>query len=54
MATANFSVPNNVKQAFNETFRDRNKSASIADQRYFNNAHSIGQTARLRDVSIPC
>ena len=30
MATVNFSVPEEVKQAFNETFKDRNKSAVIA------------------------
>ena len=31
MATVNFSVPEDVKNAFNETFRNRNKSAIIAD-----------------------
>lgn len=31
MATVNFSVPNEVKEAFNETFKDQNKSAIIAD-----------------------
>ena len=31
MATVNFSVPEEVKQAFNETFKDRNKSAVIAE-----------------------
>lgn len=31
MATVNFSVPEEVKQAFNETFKDQNKSAIIAD-----------------------
>ena len=31
MATVNFSVPDDVKHAFNETFKDRNKSAIIAD-----------------------
>lgn len=31
MATMNFSVPENVKEAFNTTFQDRNKSAVIAD-----------------------
>ncbi|MDS4022356.1 MAG: hypothetical protein RKR03_17905 [Candidatus Competibacter sp.] len=31
MATVNFSVPEEVKQAFNETFKDRNKSAIIAE-----------------------
>ncbi len=30
MATVNFSVPEDVKNAFNETFRNRNKSAVIA------------------------
>ena len=31
MATVNFSVPDNVRDAFNETFKDRNKSAIVAD-----------------------
>lgn len=31
MATVNFSVPEEVKQAFNETFKNQNKSAIIAD-----------------------
>ena len=31
MSTINFSVPEAVKQAFNETFEGRNKSAVIAD-----------------------
>ncbi len=31
MATVNFSVPEDVKQAFNETFKGQNKSAIIAD-----------------------
>ena len=31
MATVNFSVPDEVKQAFNETFKGRNKSAIIAE-----------------------
>jgi metal-responsive CopG/Arc/MetJ family transcriptional regulator len=31
MATVNFSVPEEVKQAFNETFKDRKKSAVIAE-----------------------
>lgn len=31
MATVNFSVPEDVKQAFNETFRGQKKSAIIAD-----------------------
>ncbi|AFL75955.1 hypothetical protein [Thiocystis violascens] len=31
MATVNFSVPEAIKQSFNETFRDQNKSAIIAD-----------------------
>ncbi|GAB6063174.1 hypothetical protein [Deferrisoma palaeochoriense] len=30
MATVNFSVPDEVKKAFNETFAGRNKSAIIA------------------------
>ena len=31
MATVNFSVPDEVKDAFNATFSDVNKSAVIAD-----------------------
>jgi metal-responsive CopG/Arc/MetJ family transcriptional regulator len=31
MATVNFSVPEDVKRAFNEAFEGRNKSAIIAD-----------------------
>jgi hypothetical protein len=31
MSTVNFSVPEAVKQSFNDTFRGRNKSAIIAD-----------------------
>lgn len=31
MSTVNFSVPEEVKQLFNETFQDQNKSAIIAD-----------------------
>ena len=31
MATVNFSVPDDVREAFNETFKDRNKSAIIAE-----------------------
>jgi metal-responsive CopG/Arc/MetJ family transcriptional regulator len=31
MATVNFSVPDDVKKAFDRTFRDQNKSAVIAD-----------------------
>ncbi|MGH8562537.1 MAG: hypothetical protein ACREXW_00045 [Gammaproteobacteria bacterium] len=31
MATVNFSVPADVKQLFNETFANRNKSAVIAE-----------------------
>lgn len=31
MATVNFSVPEHVKKAFNETFKNRNKSAIIAN-----------------------
>ena len=30
MATVNFSIPDEVKEAFNETFKDQNKSAIIA------------------------
>ena len=31
MSTVNFSVPEEVKQVFNETFEGQNKSAVIAD-----------------------
>ena len=31
MAIVNFSVPDDVKEAFNEAFEGRNKSAVIAD-----------------------
>ena len=31
MATVNFSVPEDVRAAFNETFKGRNKSAVIAE-----------------------
>ena len=31
VATVNFSVPDDVKEAFNEAFDGRNKSAVIAD-----------------------
>ncbi|MDN5936768.1 MAG: hypothetical protein L0H75_11465, partial [Nitrosospira sp.] len=31
MATVNYSVPDDVKEAFNRSFADHNKSAIIAD-----------------------
>jgi hypothetical protein len=31
VATVNFSVPDDVKKAFDRTFKDRNKSAIIAE-----------------------
>ena len=31
MATVNFTIPDNVEEAFNETFADANKSAIVAD-----------------------
>lgn len=31
MSTVNFSVPDEVKQVFNETFQGKNKSAIISD-----------------------
>ena len=31
MATVNFSVPDDVKKAFDEAFKDQNKSALIAE-----------------------
>jgi predicted transcriptional regulator len=30
MATVNFSVPENIKEAFNETFKGENKSAILS------------------------
>lgn len=30
MATMNFSIPDDVKEAFNEAFKDENKSAVVA------------------------
>ena len=34
MATVNFSVPDDVKEAFNRTFAKQNKSAIIAELMY--------------------
>ena len=31
MAIVNFSIPQDLKEAFNETFRGRNKSAIVAE-----------------------
>jgi hypothetical protein len=31
MATVNFSIPDDLKQAFNEAFEDQNKSAIVAE-----------------------
>lgn len=31
MSTVNYSIPEELKDAFNETFKDQNKSAIIAD-----------------------
>lgn len=31
MGTMNFSVPDDVKEAFNEAFKDENKSAIVAE-----------------------
>lgn len=48
MATVNFSVPDEIKKAFNETFAGRNKSAVIADfmMRAVEEAHRRKETAR--------
>lgn len=37
MSTVNFSVPEDVKQAFNETFQGRNKSATMKPSRGYLN-----------------
>ena len=60
MATVNFSVPDEVKEAFNATFADANKSAIIAElmreavereqQRRESRAASARIRARQRDA----
>ena len=62
MATVNFSVPEDVKQAFNETFANENKSAvltrlmrqAIAEQqRALRRAAAIDALLKLRKRQQP-
>lgn len=50
MATVNFSVPADVKQAFNETFADENKSAVLT--RLMRQAIEERQRAQRRAAAI--
>ena len=50
MATVNFSVPEDVKQAFNETFADENKSAVLT--RLMREAIEERQRMRRRAAAI--
>ena len=50
MATVNFSVPDDVKRAFNETFAGRNKSAVIA--RLMEEAVQEEERARRRAAAV--
>jgi len=50
ISTVNFSVPEEVKQAFNETFASENKSAIIA--RLMQQAVDDRQRQRQRAVAI--
>ena len=49
MATVNFSVPEDVKRAFDKTFKNRNKSAVIAElmRRAVAEAHRDQRRAEL-------
>ena len=58
MATVNFSVPEDVKEAFNATFEGRNKSAIVADllrkavdeeRRHRAHVEAIDSILRMRD-----
>ena len=62
MATVNFSVPDEVKEAFNAAFAGRNKSAVIADlmmraveeeQRLERRAHAIDRLPARRGAKRP-
>lgn len=62
MATVNFSVPEDVKHAFNEAFQGKNKSAIIADlmreaveraQRLQLQSEAIDQILALRAQTEP-
>jgi hypothetical protein len=50
VATVNFSVPEDVKQAFNETFADENKSAVLT--RLMREAIEERQRMRRRAAAI--
>jgi len=50
MATMNFSVPEDVKQAFNATFEGQNKSAVLTQ--LLRTAIALAQEQRLREVAL--
>ena len=63
MATVNFSVPDEVKKAFNETFAGRNKSAIIAklmmdaveeERRRIRRARAVDAILELRATAPAC
>lgn len=58
MSTVNYSVPEAVKQAFNKTFKGRNKSAIIAElmseavereKRRLRHAEAVGRILQRRE-----
>lgn len=58
MSTVNYSVPEEVKQAFNKTFKGRNKSAVIAElmneavereERRLRHADAVGRILKRRE-----
>jgi hypothetical protein len=62
MATVNFSVPDDVKQAFNDAFAGQNKSAIIAalmmravseKERQHRQSLAIDELLRLRSTVAP-
>lgn len=62
MATVSYSVPEEVKRAFNETFRGRNKSAIVADllrraveeeKQVARRAQAMDDLMRLREETRP-
>jgi len=62
MATVNFSVPDEVKAAFNRTFEGRNKSAIIAElmtraveaeTQKVRRARAMDELLRLREETPP-
>ncbi len=54
MATVNFSVPDEVKRAFNDTFAHENKSAVIADmmREAVERQHAAKRRARAIDAIL--